>query len=223
MPQEQDTYTLFTMPAKEEAEESKAGWAIPWSDLMLVMFILFLVLYAFHARETLVNVSLSPADNWSQASSENTRDLNLQGLYADAKKSLEPEHAPLQVSKTKQGSVIISLYGEDFFKPGSRSLNPEARSHLNRIAEITSQAQGKIVVAGFAQNREKNLLGNSSLFELSSMRAARVAEQLAHSSTLKKENLVIQGIGVPKPQVPGNSPSNRDRNRRVEIRLKNAL
>jgi chemotaxis protein MotB len=218
----QDTYTLLTSPAREEAEDSKAGWAVPWSDLMLVMFILFLVLYAFHARERLVNVTLSPAQDWTQASTSSSSDLNLQGLYADARKSLHQEQAPLRVSKTRQGNVVISLYGEDFFSPGSKRLNPEANQYLERIAEITALAQGQIIVAGFAQSSEKGLLDNSSLFELSSLRAARVAEELAQSSILAKEKLIIQGIGVPKPQVPANSPSNQEINRRVEIRLQNS-
>jgi hypothetical protein len=37
-------------------------WAIPWSDLMMVMFVLFVVLFSYHAAEREVRSAFEPVD-----------------------------------------------------------------------------------------------------------------------------------------------------------------
>ncbi|MFW6179299.1 MAG: OmpA/MotB family protein [Desulfohalobiaceae bacterium] len=211
---------FLNLSRSQDAAEPNVRWAVPWSDLMLVMFILFLVLYAFHAREEKNYVpSNSPVNIAGQHSSEQGSDLNLQAIYARAQDKLQFPNSPISISKDQQGQVIISLSGDVFFNPGSVRLNPEAQEYLERIAEVLSLAQGRIVVAGFAAQNEMSQPKQRSYFEISALRAAKIAEQLNRSSNFRSENLVIQGLGVAKPRVPGTSEQARQQNRRVEIKI----
>lgn len=211
--------SLFSLPGAEENQAGKSSWAVPWSDLMLVMFILFLVLFVFHTRETLVRVPVNQDGHWNQAVQNQSSSLQLQGLYTQAREKLSTPGAPVSVKMTEQGSVLISLFGEVFFSPGSADLNPESNKYLQQIAEIVSLAQGQVKVAGFTDSRENSVQGDRSIFEISAMRAARIGEELTRSRGLRQENLVIQGHGTPRPQVPENSPVGSELNRRVEIRI----
>ncbi len=213
-------YTLSYLSRCDDSAESSVRWAVPWSDLMMVMFILFLVLYAFHAREEKTNVANIGQENaWGQRRSEQKSDLNLQTMYVRAQDKLQTRNSAVSINKDQQGQVIISLHGATFFSPGRVRLNPEAQEHLERIAEVLSLAQGRIVVTGFAEQSEISRDEQGSFYEISALRAARIGEQLARFSNFRKENLVIQGLGVAKPKVPGNSKQARNHNRRVEIKL----
>ncbi len=220
MLQKNDTlFALFSLPGAEESPAGKGSWAVPWSDLMLVMFILFLVLFVFHARETMVKVPVQHALPWNQAVHEQGSDLKLEGLYLQARDILHNPGGPVRVGVTDQGNVLISLFGEIFFSPGSANLNSESDLYLQQIAEIVSLAQGQVMVAGFTDSMESRLQDGRSLFEISALRAARIGEKLAQFQGLRQENLVIQGHGTPRPKVPENSLIGSELNRRVEISI----
>ncbi len=220
MPQPQDNNTSpFNLPGREESTESKGSWAVPWSDLMLVMFILFLVLFAFHAKEELVRVPVTPAQPWSNTGQQQNSHLNLESLYGKAQEKLDNPGAPIRVEMSQQGNLLISLFGKTFFEPGNTELNPNAHEYLGQIGEIVSLAQGEVMVTGYAASGEEALKSRQGLLEVSALRAARIGQTLADTSQLRKDKLIIQGHGSSMPQVPRNTPGGEELNRRVEIRI----
>ncbi|MFP4128367.1 MAG: flagellar motor protein MotB [Desulfonatronovibrio sp.] len=194
---------------------SYASWAVPWSDLMMVMFILFLVLFIFHAREQETVIPRAFFAPWEGGYSQDQSRLDLDPLYERARNILGPDTGRINLENRAGGDLIVSLFGETFFSPGSTELNSDSNYYLERVAEIVSLAQGRIIVSGFADpGREQE-----NAWEISSMRAARIGQILSDSGQIRKENITVHGHGSSQPVVPESSPVSGERNRRVEVRI----
>ncbi len=195
----------------------RGSWAVPWSDLMMVMFILFLVLFIFHAREQETIVPRMFFAPWEGSYRQNSSELNLDPLYERARDSLGKDSPRLSLERRANGDLIISLFGETFFSPGSTRLNSGSMYYLERISKIVSLAQGGIIVSGYTDSRENQ----SNAWEISSLRAAGIGQALMDFGQIRKENIVIHGYGTSRPLAPASSATSQERNRRVEIRILN--
>ncbi|WP_028573952.1 OmpA/MotB family protein [Desulfonatronovibrio hydrogenovorans] len=214
--QDQAPFAISSSPVKNDVP-THGSWSVPWSDLMMVMFILFLVLFIFHARESRTMVPKVFLAPWEGTMRQGQMDLNLDPVYSLAHERLGSDKGSIGLEHSRDGDLIISLFGETFFNPGRTEINPQARIYMEKISEILSLAQGGIVIAGFA---DAGGLENSS-WAISSMRAARIGQVLQDMGTIRPERMVIQAHGSNKPLVPGDSYVAAERNRRVEIRILN--
>lgn len=194
---------------------SQGSWAVPWSDLMMVMFILFLVLFIFHAKEKEVVIPGAFLGLRHGSLSSEKVNLNLEPLYEMTRESLGRNSSIVSSEIDSKGDLIISLFGPTFFNSGSTDLNPESEYYLRRISEIVSLAQGGLVVSGFADKNEES----NNPWEISAIRASKISMALVEKGQIRKENVVVKGYGTSKPLVPANRIISGERNRRVEIRI----
>lgn len=202
-------------PSEQSSTPAHGSWAVPWSDLMMVMFILFLVLFIFHAREQETIVPRALFAPWEGGFSQDQSRLDLDPLYERARDILGPDSFRIGLERGASGDLIVSLFGETFFSPGSTDLNPNSAYYLERISEIVSLAQGRIIVSGFADPGEEQ----ANAWEISSVRAARIGQSLKDIGRIRKENIVIHGHGTSQPLALSSQPGSGERNRRVEIRI----
>lgn len=203
---------------RQKSNPDGKAWAVPWSDLMMVMFILFSVLYMFHARENpvfLPDSLLAPLKK--EAGSQSDSSLDLEPIYQLARESLAGDTGKVGLDRTEKGDLIISLFGRTFFDPGQTELNPESVYYLRKIAQVVSLAQGRIIVSGYAEKSERP----ANQWQVSSLRAAGIAASIQQHSGLEQERIVVHGYGVSHPLVPDNERISSELNRRVEIRILN--
>ena len=208
-------------------EEGRKGsaWTVPWSDLMMVMFILFLVLFIFTnksdvlSRDALTMSRETPELRGKPSAMQASlvpMDKNMRSLYARLAEDLDGYAQIATVSLSPEGGVLVALHGESFFAPGRADLNREALPILEIVARVLSLASNQVVVAGFSDFHETT--GASGDLELSVLRAVQVIGFFTQKNRLVPEMFVVQGYGSTRPLVPteGLFPAF---NQRVEITI----
>jgi chemotaxis protein MotB len=243
-------------------ELARANWALPWSDLMMTMFVLFAALLAaqtLHARadhrkqeaahaaqlrtaaikrEKPAQPKVAPPAPPSPAPAAAIPDAPAPAAAPapgpSANKALEPltqidvlarSHDAVRESKLENvevalledQSVKVSVEGPMFFAPGQAELRPEVKQFLDRLARIIKQTPYDIHVVGHTDDRAINTGRYPSNWELSVLRASRVARYLIDSGGIDPSRFSVIGRGEYDPATANTDPRSRALNRRVEI------
>ena len=177
---------------------------IPYADLMtllLVFFVFFYVTTDYEKNRKLIEQN-------KQIVEQNERLIELEKL-----------DSLLDVNEQ-----VIIIPGEVLFGTGDALLKWES---LRTLAQVARNIQGRIKgepgwqvrVEGHTDNIPI-LSGNyASNWELSSARALNVVRFFMDNNFFPPEQMQAMGYGEFKPLVLNNTPINRKKNRRVEIRL----
>ncbi|WP_338666985.1 OmpA/MotB family protein [Pseudodesulfovibrio methanolicus] len=209
-------------------------WAVPWSDLMMIMFVLFAVLFIYASTRQDVKILFSN-QSAEKAQSASALDplLGLIGQIAsrtatggsqDVVRVAENEVLyrsrtnGITVVREAQGRVRVTLRGDLFFDGSSGLLKPESAAYLDEIGNLVRLSVGLVHVIGFVDQSEAQ---GAQSFTLSSERAAGVAEQLINRLGIDPKRLVVTGRGAYQPELPDTSAANQAQNRRVEIVIAN--
>ncbi|HDQ39418.1 MAG TPA: hypothetical protein ENN39_00065 [Desulfonatronum sp.] len=203
------------------AEERTVTWSVPWSDLMMVMFILFLVLFVFSLREKdrILPGHRTPASvSMSMGGQER---LSMQPLFELIRERLIGYERYLNVAFLDDSSIVISLVGANFFEPASARISDQSRPVVSKIGQLVSLAQGKVVITGFAEDHAASDANAASkgAWETAAVRAAAIAEHLVQETGLNTHLLVIQASGANLPLSPYLLDPDNQRQRWAEIRI----
>jgi len=130
-------------------------------------------------------------------------------LFAFRNKGLEVEE--------RDGKVYVRLSSKLLFASGSTSIDPQGREALSDLARaIEDEAGFEIVVEGHTDDVAFNSSTSpKNNWELSVLRATAVVEVLSSSSDLNPSLLTAAGRSEYHPR----DPSDRNRNRRIEVVL----
>ena len=211
-------------------------WAVPWSDLMMVMFVLFVVLfiYASSHQDVKVLFSRSSAEK-AQASSTLDPLIGLIGqissraggqggrdvvTIADRQVVYRSRTAGVTVVREGGRQVRVTLRGALFFDSSGSELKDGSEQYLQEIAEVVRLSVGVVHVIGYASPDE---VADGNGFALSSDRATGVAEFLIDRFGIDPKRIVITGRGAYHPELPDTSKENQALNRRIEIVITNKL
>ncbi|PHM45505.1 hypothetical protein Xmau_01157 [Xenorhabdus mauleonii] len=115
---------------------------------------------------------------------------------------------------------IVTLKGDGLFSSSSAQIKNQYLVIIRQIAEAMNNIQGKILVVGYTDN----IPVHRSNFRFSSNRALSLARARSVQKELQRylnqpERVHAQGKGAENPIAPNDIPSNRAKNRRVEITL----
>jgi len=111
----------------------------------------------------------------------------------------------------------FSQAGGIYFESASAKLDPKSVEVLSEIVEVANRCtQFNLTVAGHTDSTGSR----KSNQHLSEMRALSVSEYLIKNN-VDRERLSAVGFGETKPLVPNDTPSNRERNRRIEFTVAN--
>lgn len=200
-------------------------WSVPWADLMMVMFVLFVVLYIFAVRHKDVVVIFSQRSTPGEARGQVDR---LDGVITRiAERSGEEglpsvERREVYYKSTANGvSVVreenrvrVTLRGGIFFQSGSTELQSGAGEFLADIAEVIRMTHGAIEVVGYADAKEVDGVQG---FKLTAERASNVARWFIEVANIAPSRFSVAGRGGYVPELPSLSKGHEDANRRVEI------
>lgn len=146
-------------------------------------------------------------------------------LKEEVEKSLEDSEGMAGMEKligieVGENEVTIRMMGETAFDSGKAHIRREMMPLLGKIAAVLKDQEGEIVVVGHTDNVP--IMGGSfqSNLGLSNARAATVAEYLLKECRIQPERVSTKGFGEYRPLETNDTPEGRQKNRRVEIKLK---
>lgn len=207
------------------------NWSVPWSDLMMVMFILFAILYATQLQEKEVDNSYAkPSVRTVQpkANSDSTKETRItdlseipfsiqEVLRLSEKMIADANLENIDVALTDKQAVKISVRGPLFFDSGSATLRPKTTKFLSEVAQIIALNDYEIQVVGHTDDSPISTSRFPSNWELSSARAASVTRSLIKSADLDPGRFTVVAHAMYRPTAPNTIAANKKKNRRVEI------
>lgn len=208
-----------------------AQWAVPWSDLMMVMFVLFAVLFSMQLterdiselfqREQAADAIMPAAPEWSDADDSLLTDvgpLSPEEILRQSERLIaETNLDNIDVALTDKQAIKVSVRGPMLFDLGKADLRGEVQNFLSELAVIISRNSYEIQVVGHTDNFPISTPEFPTNWELSAARAARVARYLIQEGNLEPGRFTVIGHSLHRPVVPNSSPVNKRKNRRVEI------
>ena len=211
---------------QEIEDQASVHWSVPWSDLMMVMFVFFAILFYCKKAESEPQKKL--VTEYRAASMElyekpflTEPDFNFvspRQIYQSSKMVVkEVGLDSVEVVLQDDQSVKVSVLGPMLFDLGKAELRPETRTFLNAMAEVIKQNSYEIQVVGHTDDYPVSTELFPSNWELSAVRASQVARYLIEHGNLQPGRFTVIGHSKYRPRRPNTSNDNKALNRRVEI------
>lgn len=228
-------------------QQNVKGWLTTFNDLVTLLMVFFVLLFSMSSINSdkikdiqfalqsglgilkegqMVSVSVKDTQPVRDMSHIGTQpeDVQTKGhaesaavLDADALKYLETELG-IQVTHTRQGTRL-SFEDQILFDFGKAVINPEGFSFLNKIATEIKKLTYAVRIEGHTDNVPIHTKRFPSNWELSIARAVSVVKYFVEVNQVDPKRLSAVGYGKLRPVAPNDTPSNRAKNRRVEIIL----
>jgi chemotaxis protein MotB len=214
----------------EPRQRKGVHWSVPWSDLMMTMFILFAVLFAYHVSEqgrfAIQNIttdvdfdaSRTQKRDWDNPSPVNPPP-DMSKLFQISKQTLNTEHLQglASVKMSKDGAVMIVLTSDVLFDSGRAELKPQNIRPLQKVAGILYGTPYILNIIGHTDNIAINNQQFSSNWELSTARACVTARYLIEEMGISPSRIYAAGHAEYDPINSNRTREGRAANRRVEI------
>jgi len=126
------------------------------------------------------------------------------------------EHIDFSVSGH---NIEITIDSKVIFAPGEAKINPNILPVLNAIGDKIADEDCPVIIEGHTDSKKISGPVIRNNWDLSTFRAASVAEYLIENFSLSPYNVAPFGFGDTKPIAPNDTSENRAKNRRVHIVL----
>ena len=157
----------------------------------------------------------------NRASLANSAQANGSGLskYEQLRADLENEIARGLAEVEREGDkIIVRLASQGGFVSGSASVRSSFSPTLTKLGNTLAKYPGGVKVEGHTDNVPVAFSEKfKSNWDLSTARAAAIADYLLTSSNLKAGSLQIAGFADTRPLDTNDTPNGRSRNRRIEV------
>ncbi len=127
------------------------------------------------------------------------------------------------VDLIRDTTMRIILTGDLLFSTGQADLSRNAKTQLQKLSAVIQNSPYMINVIGHTDNQPMNSPIFASNWELSVVRASRVARFLIETMGMNPQQFIVSGYGANRPRVPNSNVVNRATNRRVEIIISKKL
>ncbi len=213
------------LETEEEVTSQATLWVIPYGNLMTILMIFFLVLYAF-----------------SFVVSEVKFERIVQSLQKDMGGEVNKEYMERVIRKAREREAAEEMYGlidekrlkkfanvridkegiriifrsPVIFDLGKDELKPEIISVLNAVARVIKDMPNEIMVEGHTDDKPIVSGEFRSNWELSAARAFSVVRYFIEQG-IDSKRLSAIGYGEYRPLYPNDTEEHRAYNRRIEI------
>ncbi len=224
--------------------DDEATWLVTYADLMTILLVLFILLFAIISHETekykhavesikvqvkdsdaligLMELMEVPETADNQVSIEDITGLHSRetSLFENITKFTNSSDQKDNIStRILNGKIVVNIKGKAIFTSGSASLNTTALYIFDEIIQILDDyPEYNINIKGHTDNIPISTDIFPSNWELSAVRATTVLKYLI-SKKVSPIRLTATGYGDVLPLVPNTSDENRAQNRRVEFVL----
>ncbi len=165
---------------------------------------------------------ISPADTEVNKPVTGPASVRNQDQFEQIKANLSDEisNGLAEVFRGENGEIIIRLTERGSFLSGSASLQPGFEELLNNVGFSIRGATGMIQIQGHTDNVGM-AFGNRyrDNWDLSSARAATVADYILGRGFIDSGNVVVKGLADTQPIASNDTATGRSQNRRIEIAL----
>jgi chemotaxis protein MotB len=125
--------------------------------------------------------------------------------------------------ETEGRRIVVRIKERGSFQPGSAEMAADYYPVLRSVREVIARREGTVEVEGHTDDTSMRSSRFRSNWDLSAARAVTVAQELFIDNVLDQRRFAVAGFAHVRPLVPNDSAQNRDRNRRVEIIIRQAL
>jgi len=207
-----------------------AEWSVPWSDLMMIMFMVFAVLFIYSSANNppepkpqppQMAETKAPADPMQAFLGQLNDPVRDGKAFQNAggnpmrETYYQSDNLGISVVRETDRQVRVFLRGDLFFSPGGDALSENSGQYLERIAEILRVSTGAVLVVGHCAEDETKTPEDG--LALSAKRAASVAQYFIRTAGLDAKRFLVTGRGSFQPEVPATANDAEKRNRRVEV------
>ena len=202
-------------------------WSVPWSDLMMVMFVLFAALLTAQALERKVpdpvvqpvtQIEIEQVPEPAETTPPTFEPLMRINVFERSQQALrEAEIENVEIFLLEDQSVKVSVQGPMFFELGKADLRQDMRQFLEDLARVIKQTPYQVNVVGHTDDYPINTTEFPSNWELSVTRAARVVRYLIDQGGVDPNRFTVMGRSEFDPLLPNADDQARAQNRRVEI------
>lgn len=202
-------------------------WSVPWSDLMMVMFVLFAALLTAQALErkvpepvveTVPQVEFEQVPEPAETTPPTFEPLMRINVFERSQQALrEARIENVEIFLLEDQSVKVSVQGPMFFELGKADLRRDMRQFLEDLARVIKQTPYQVNVVGHTDDYPISTTEFPSNWELSVTRAARVVRYLIDQGGVDPSRFTVMGRSEFDPLLPNADDQARAQNRRVEI------
>ena len=211
-----------------EADQSEVRWLISYSDFMMQLVCLFILLYSVSTVDMLRAATMAAGFRESKGLGGPPAVKKEQGI--DFKSRPEGELAVGDVKliggKLGRGEIPPGVmfrakevpegwllsFPEPIFAVGSAELTPEIQAELDRAASLLSAYVGGVFISGYVEPNPADAMEGDAL-RLAQARVERVAAHLTRSG-------FARALDPRRVQASGHGAGDAARGRRVEILLR---
>jgi chemotaxis protein MotB len=218
------SYNRF-MDRLDETFDSDSNWLISLSDLLsllLVFFIMFVVMTKGPGADEKTRSAEGQSHVPPVEELERKAAVNGETIGDEIKSGIDDLDLGDNVSVLGTSrEIIITIKEKVTFRPAEADMLGSFGPVLDNIAEIIHKyPYFHAEIIGHTDNVPINTSRYPSNWELSVARAASVLKYLIDNCSIDSSRLSIKGSADQEPIAPNDTPANRAKNRRVEIRLK---
>lgn len=233
------------MKKREDHEKDNSErWLLTYSDLITLLMIFFVVMYAmsnvdaqkYQVLSQSLNGALEPSGMGGSGSGGTASGggIDVSQALADGKSDqVDPELVAAAEEITKlireknlqdkvsvsiqERGVVVGLMNTVLFDPGSAQIKPESVPTLVAIGQIANGVHNYIRIEGNTDDVPQSSPQFPSNWELSVVRATEVLRLMIAQSGVAPDKISAVGYGEYRPSVPNTSPENRSKNRKVDV------
>lgn len=231
---------------KHDSNQNEERWLITYSDLITLLLIFFIIMYAMSSVNQIKLQTLSeslqsalkksdkiPLDHMGNTAllnaanahnqgnkapvANNKENQSLDNLYQTVQQYIQQHNLQGNVSiLNEQRGVQITLKDVVLFDTGQAAIKPGAQKLLQGLIPFFRKLPNPIVIEGYTDDQPINTAAFPSNWELSSARAVGVVRFIAGNG-VTPERLSGVGYGQYHNLKPNDNDIDRQANRRVNI------
>lgn len=211
--------------SKSEASvDSDSNWLITLSDVFTLLLVFMVVFLVMSKNSTGSVESGKDIELKVTADVHNEKTIIETGIRDEIAERVSSLDLGEEVSVLAKGREVVVIMKEKIsFMPGEADVLEGSQPLLGRIAEIINRHPEFLVeISGHTDNVPIETPLYPSNWELSVARSANVLKYFINTYVIDPSRLSIKGYADQKPLTSNDTPENRARNRRVEIKFTKA-
>ncbi len=230
--------------AGEEGHDNSERWLLTYADMITLLMLFFIVLYALAPHKPLINEDFAQTFQTifqganlgyiiQEKNAKGTKGMMLEGKQQiDPSKVLREKRNSLmtqleyrlknimpqnqyKISEIQDG-IRITLFSDTFFPPGSPEISPPSVPFLGKVAEALTALPNAIRIEGHTDGTAVEGDRFAKEWQLSTERALSVLN-LFFSYGFPEDKASVAGYGSTKPIATDATPEGQAFNRRVDL------
>lgn len=224
---------------EEEKEANNERWLLTYSDLITLLMIFFVIMYAssnidaskykkmsesfksaFGGGKTIVGQEDMERSKGKPTPivSKDPEQQKMNQLKGEVDKYLKSNNLDKNViTKVEERGLVVSLNDTLFFESGKAEVRSDTLKKLVQIGNILKHENNYIRIEGNTDNQPINNDEFKSNWQLSAIRAANVVQLFVEKCEFSPEKLSSVGYGEYRPLADNRTEEGRAKNRRIDI------